>query len=74
MVLAAGGHPVDLRGLMADDFRGQDAAAMFADDRFHPSADGYRRTMAHVVPVVVDLMRGGTGDDQTQADTAVTNG
>lgn len=74
VVLAAGGHPVDLRGLMADDFRGQDAAAMFADDRFHPSADGYRRTMAHVVPVVVDLMRGGTGDDQTQADTAVTNG
>ncbi|MGJ7442436.1 SGNH/GDSL hydrolase family protein [Aquipuribacter sp. MA13-6] len=74
VVLAAGGHPVDLRGLMAHDFRGHDAAAMFAEDRFHPSADGYRRTMGHVVPVVVDLMRGGTGDDQAQADAAVTGG
>ena len=63
---------MDLRGLMADDFR-HDAAAMFAEDRFHPSADGYRRTMAHVVPVVVDLLRGGTGEDELQART-VTGG
>lgn len=72
VVLAAGGHPVDLRGLMADDFRGDDAPAMFAADRFHPSADGYRRTMAHVVPVVVDLLRGGPGDDRVNVGRAVT--
>ncbi|WP_380165897.1 SGNH/GDSL hydrolase family protein [Jannaschia sp. R86511] len=74
VVLAAGGHPVDLRGLMADDFRGADAAAMFAADRFHPSADGYRRTMGHVVPVVVDLLRGGPGEDEALARDAVTGG
>lgn len=71
-VLAAGGHPVDLRGLMADDFR-HDAASMFSEDHFHPSADGYRRTMAHVVPVVLDLLGGGGGEDAEQA-AAVTDG
>jgi lysophospholipase L1-like esterase len=54
-ILANGGHPVDLRGLMAQDFR-TDAAAMFSEDRFHPSTDGYRRTMSHVVPVVLGLL------------------
>lgn len=74
VVLAAGGHPVDLRGLMAADFRGAGAASMFAEDRFHPSADGYRRTMGHVVPVVVDLLTGGAGEDQALARDAVTGG
>jgi lysophospholipase L1-like esterase len=54
-ILAAGGHPVDLRGLTAGDFHSE-GATLFSADRFHPSADGYRRTMAHVVPVVVQLL------------------
>ena len=54
-ILAAGGYPVDLRGLTAGDLRAE-AATLFSEDRFHPSSDGYRRTMAHVVPVVLDLL------------------
>ena len=54
-ILAAGGNPVDLRGLTAGDFH-TDGPTMFSEDRFHPSADGYRRTMAHVVPVVLELL------------------
>lgn len=61
-ITAAGGHPVDLRGLTAGEFHA-DPAHLFSDDRFHPSTDGYRRTMAHVVPVVLDLLHGGCGDD-----------
>lgn len=61
-ILANGGHPVDLRGLMATELRA-DAATMFSEDRFHPSTAGYRRTMSHVVPVVLDLLGGGVGDD-----------
>ncbi|WP_336923682.1 SGNH/GDSL hydrolase family protein [Aquipuribacter sp. SD81] len=56
-VLLAGGHPVDLRALLADDLR-RDPAPLFAEDRFHPSAEGYRRVMAHVVPVAVALLTG----------------
>jgi lysophospholipase L1-like esterase len=56
-VLAVGGHPVDLRTLLADDFR-TDAALLFSEDRFHPSAEGYRRMMAHVVPTAVGLLTG----------------
>ncbi len=58
--LAAGGHPVDLRGLTAADFHAE-GALLFSEDRFHPSTDGYRRTMAHVVPVVLDLLGSTTG-------------
>ncbi len=54
-ILAAGGYPVDLRGLTAGEFHSE-GATLFSEDRFHPSADGYRRTMAHVVPVVTDLL------------------
>lgn len=61
-ILAAGGHPVDLRGLTAGEFHA-DGATLFSEDRFHPSAGGYRRTMAHVVPVVLELL------DQAPAET-----
>lgn len=54
-IRAGGGYPVDLRGLTAGDFQ-DDVALLLSEDRFHPSADGYRRTMAHVVPVVARLL------------------
>ncbi len=54
-VLAAGGYPVDLRGLTLADFQ-RDSSTLFSEDRFHPSAEGYRRSMAHVVPVVLELL------------------
>jgi lysophospholipase L1-like esterase len=56
-VLLAGGHPVDLRSLLADDLR-TDPTSLFSEDRFHPSAEGYRRVMRHVVPVAVGLLTG----------------
>lgn len=54
-ICANGGHPVNLRGLTAGEFHAE-PAAMFSADRFHPSDDGYRRSMAHVVPVVLSLL------------------
>ncbi|MFC5379531.1 SGNH/GDSL hydrolase family protein [Aquipuribacter nitratireducens] len=54
-VLNAGGHPVDLRAVLADDLRA-DPSVLFSEDRFHPSAEGYRRVMAHVVPVAVGAL------------------
>lgn len=69
-ILAAGGHPVDLRGLTAGEFH-REGATLFSEDRFHPSADGYRRTMAHVVPVVLDLLEASPHGDGAAAAAVV---
>lgn len=71
-VLAVGGHPVDLRGLTAADFHAE-PAVLFADDRFHPSTLGYRRTMAHVVPVALGLLEA-RPDARDSGPSPVTTG
>ncbi|WP_054816228.1 SGNH/GDSL hydrolase family protein [Nocardia arizonensis] len=51
---AAGGHPVSMRDLGTEFLTAPDR--LFAEDGFHPSADGYQLAAAHVLPVLVTAL------------------
>lgn len=53
--LAHGAHPVSLRRAVGPFFLAQ-PDEMFAIDRFHPSAAGYRRTADALVPVALSAL------------------
>lgn len=52
----AGGVPVSLRATVGPVFLAH-PEEMFAMDRFHPSAAGYRRTAEAMVPAVIEALR-----------------
>ncbi|MFM1723530.1 SGNH/GDSL hydrolase family protein [Rhodococcus sp. PAM 2766] len=49
---ASGGHPVPIGRLLASRFL-EDPATMLSDDRYHPSAAGYRLAADHLAPALM---------------------
>ncbi|MGW4365918.1 SGNH/GDSL hydrolase family protein [Nocardia takedensis] len=71
VVLAAGGQPVSMRDLGPEFLTAPDR--LFAEDGFHPSADGYALAAAHVLPVLVGALAQRRGESE-QARSAERRG
>lgn len=71
VTLAAGGHPVSMRDLGPEFLTAPDR--LFAEDGFHPSADGYALAAAHVLPVLTAALAQ-RGTESAQARSAHRRG
>lgn len=68
-VVEAGGRTVSLGHLLGPKFA-RDPQRLFADDRFHPSADGYALAAAVLLPTMVAAVH--RQDDRPAAQTAIS--
>ena len=68
-VVEAGGRTVSLGDLLGPLFEA-DPVRMFSSDRFHPSAEGYARAAAVVLPTLLAAL----GEDDRPAVTAAAGG
>jgi hypothetical protein len=68
-VVGAGGRTVSIGNLLGPIFEA-DPVRMFSSDHFHPSAEGYARAAAVVLPTLLALL----GEDDRPAAAAVDVG